>query len=261
MAQAGRRGPFARGQRFVLEVAAASPRVSGGSSRFGIGHPLTFSCVKRERRSSLARWVPASRPRFCRASFAGDLTTDADTCSTPPSYRGLTTIQALTPSPPPTLSSSFSSASSSSASSSSTSLSSLDFESIDAPPQSPHSLLTSSFPPTTLFTPSCPPLRPATFAIPPTYANTAVNLRTFGGQPAKYASVSDLVVYGSDGIDPALGWEGVGERLTEVLKTAIEAVEAEKDRRRKAVLKCADYKVYVVSGELGLLFRVRFAGD
>ncbi|KAL8283972.1 hypothetical protein RQP46_005085 [Phenoliferia psychrophenolica] len=153
-------------------------------------------------------------------------------------YRGLTTIQALSP---PDLTPSFSTSSSLSSSTSSSSLSSSS-STTPPSPSLPHSLLVSSFAPSVLLTPS----PRASFAIPPTYANTPVNLRTFAGQPAKYASISDIVVYGEHGVRGD-GWEGVGERVKEVIRSVVEAVEGERERRRHARLACGEYRVYLIS--------------
>ncbi|KAK4704479.1 hypothetical protein P7C70_g1734, partial [Phenoliferia sp. Uapishka_3] len=160
--------------------------------------------------------------------------------ATLPSYRGLTTVQAL--SPLQTLPNSPSSASLSS----STCSSSSSHSSFSTPlPPTPHSVLVSSFPPSSILTPSSSHHR-ASFAIAPTYSNTAVNLRTFGGQPAKYASISDIVVYGEDGLDQH-GWDGVSERVKAVLQGVVEAVEAERERRKRAGIPSVEYRVFLVS--------------
>ena len=162
------------------------------------------------------------------------------------SYRGLTTVQALSP---PALSASLSSSSLSSSTSSSSRSSDSSSPVAPTPPALPHSLLVSSFAPSTLLTPS----PRASFAIAPTYSHTTVNLRTFAGQPAKYASISDIVVYGHEGVD-GNGWDGVAERVKDVLRSVVEAVEGERERRLEAKLSCGEYRVYLISGQPLLSF-------
>lgn len=166
------------------------------------------------------------------------------------SYRGLTTIQArsaasgvsgsLRRSQPLRngLSSSWSSSSLSSAGSSCESSASSGpsspFESSPSPrPSHPHSVLVSSFTPEVIL------VRPASggpaqFKLPAPQAFKTVNLRHFGLQAAKFATISDIVVYGPDGL------------TDEVVETAVAAYEAVEHQRRSRAENGIGYNVFVV---------------
>ncbi|GAA5973075.1 hypothetical protein JCM21900_004579 [Sporobolomyces salmonicolor] len=146
-----------------------------------------------------------------------------------PNYRGLTTVKA--PSPPAPSPSSrnllrrkLTSFSSWSASSSDTLSSSSSFHSPSpSPPPSstPTCRLVSSFDATKILS-THPSSGQTTFALPAASHFQTVNLRHFALQAAKYATVSDIVVYGEDGID---------ENVVETAAKVKEAMEHEWKRR------------------------------
>lgn len=105
------------------------------------------------------------------------------------------------------------------------------------PPQNtiPTALLVSSFPASAIV--SRPLDGPATFSLPAPTSFKTVNLRNFALQGPKYASVSDIVVYGEHGID---------ESVVDVAIRVKEAQDIEWQRRGAQGVK---YNVYVVSGE------------
>ncbi|GAA6007718.1 hypothetical protein JCM11491_003939 [Sporobolomyces phaffii] len=162
-----------------------------------------------------------------------------------PDYRGLTTIKAP---PPPTsnraggassgllrrkLTSSFASWTSSSSSNLSSSSASTDrSSSASPPPSSSTSRLVSSFDASQILDVDGSTGR-ATFAIPRLPAQ--VNLRHFALQGPKYATVSDIVVYGENGID---------ESVVETARQAREAMDYERAKRGGKGLK---YNVYIIA--------------
>ncbi|GAA5948555.1 hypothetical protein JCM3765_004923 [Sporobolomyces pararoseus] len=170
-----------------------------------------------------------------------------------PNYRGLTTIKA----PPVPVSSrsssnekggssgllrrkltssfaSWTTASSSNLSSSSSSTNSTSDRSSSAspPPLANSSRLASSFDASQILY-TDPSSSQTIFAIPQISAQ--VNLRHFALQAAKYATVSDVVVYGENGID---------EMVVETARKVREAMDYEKEKRGGRGL---DYNVYIIS--------------
>lgn len=153
------------------------------------------------------------------------------------SYRGLTTVHApaIVSTPSSTHHhrsrglTSWSSASSNSSSSSSSSPS-------PSPPPS-HSIptcrLVSSLPASTILSDSS-----NSFNLPAPNSFQTVNLRQFALQAPKYASVSDVVVYGENGIDES------------VVETATRVAEAQETEWRRRGCKGVRYNVYIVSGAL-----------
>jgi len=76
------------------------------------------------------------------------------------------------------------------------------------------------------------------FAMPQLSAQ--VNLRHFALQGPKYATISDVVVYGENGIDES------------VVETARQVREAMDYERQKRGGKGLEYNVYVIAGKLSL---------
>ncbi|BGP68978.1 tyrosine/serine/threonine protein phosphatase pps1 [Rhodotorula toruloides] len=160
-----------------------------------------------------------------------------------PSYRGLTVIHAPPlPAPAPTTSrsllrrgftSSFSSWSSSSSSSATPSSSSSSSSPSPPPPATATSRLVSSFDASAILTTH--PSGRTTFALPSPANFDTVNLRHFRLQAAKYATISDVVVYGENGID---------ESVVETARKVREAMDHEFERRGGVGVK---YNVFVVS--------------
>ena len=69
-----------------------------------------------------------------------------------------------------------------------------------------------------------------------------MNLRQFGLQAAKYASVSDIVVYGRDGVD---------ENVVQVACRMSEAIDGlRRERQRKGEGRQERYNVYIIEGTL-----------
>lgn len=75
------------------------------------------------------------------------------------------------------------------------------------------------------------------FNLPEPKSFQTVNLRQFALQAPKYASVSDVVVYGENGIDES------------VVETAARVAEAQEIEWRKRGGKGVRYNVFVISGE------------
>ena len=183
----------------------------------------------------LARCVHATDPTLSLAPFA----------SHPRSFRGLTTIHAPPPAPPSPsaprsllrrgFASSFSSWSSSSSSTAASSSSTSSRS--PSPPSSanPSCRLVSSFNPSTILS-TDPSTGATSFALPGPDSFANVNLRHFRLQAAKYATVSDVVVYGENGID---------ESVVETAAKVREAMDREHERRGGEGIR---YNVFVVSG-------------
>ncbi|BGP06647.1 tyrosine/serine/threonine protein phosphatase pps1 [Rhodotorula toruloides] len=160
-----------------------------------------------------------------------------------PSYRGLTVIHAPPlPAPAPTTSrsllrrgftSSFSSWSSSSSSSATPSSSSSSGSPSPPPPATATSRLVSSFDVSAILTTH--PSGRTTFALPSPANFETVNLRHFRLQAAKYATISDVVVYGENGID---------ESVVDTARKVREAMDHEFERRGGVGVK---YNVFVIS--------------
>ncbi|BGP23389.1 tyrosine/serine/threonine protein phosphatase pps1 [Rhodotorula toruloides] len=160
-----------------------------------------------------------------------------------PRYRGLTVIHAPPlPAPAPTgsrsllrrgFTSSFSSWSSSSGSSATPSLSSSSRSPSPPPPATATSRLVSSFDASAILTTH--PSGRTTFALPSPATFDTVNLRHFRLQASKYATISDVVVYGENGID---------ESVVETARKVREAMDSEFERRGGVGVK---YNVFVVS--------------
>ncbi|BGP38695.1 tyrosine/serine/threonine protein phosphatase pps1 [Rhodotorula kratochvilovae] len=170
-----------------------------------------------------------------------------------PSYRGLTTIHAPPPPPPSPnaprslfrrgFTSSFSSWSSSSSSTTAASSSASSSRSPSPPaPVVPTCRLVSSFDASAILTTDAA-TGATSFALPgpETFAN--VNLRHFRLQACKYATVSDVVVYGENGID-----ESVVETATKVR----EAMDREFERRGGQGIR---YNVFVISDPFAVFER------
>ncbi|GAA6061410.1 hypothetical protein JCM10212_004468 [Sporobolomyces blumeae] len=162
-------------------------------------------------------------------------------CAKTPNYRGLTTIKAPAanlPSPSTggglrrKLTSSFASWSSASSSTHSSSSSSDRSPSASPPPNTPTCRLVSSFEAKQILA-TDPSTQRTTFALPSLPAQ--VNLRHFALQGPKYASISDIVVYGENGID---------ESVVETARQAKEAMDYEREKRGGAGL---EYNVYVIA--------------
>ncbi|GAA5842339.1 hypothetical protein JCM11251_003988 [Rhodosporidiobolus azoricus] len=161
-----------------------------------------------------------------------------------PSYRGLTTV--YVPSPPPSsrptsrslLRRGLASFSSWSSSSSSTATSSSSGSSSSSPspppPATPTCRLTSAFELAQIVS-TCPTTGASSFALPGGEAFHNVNLRHFSLQGAKYASISDIVVYSENGID---------ETVVEAAAKVREAMDLEWQKRGRTGVR---YNVYVVS--------------
>ena len=80
---------------------------------------------------------------------------------------------------------------------------------------------------------------PASFNLP-TKIPARVNLRQFGLQAAKYASVSDIVVYGRHGVD---------ENVVEVACRISEAIDRmRRERQSKGEGRQERYNVYIIEG-------------
>ncbi|GAA5900034.1 hypothetical protein JCM8208_005572 [Rhodotorula glutinis] len=161
-----------------------------------------------------------------------------------PSFRGLTTIHAPPPAPPSPsaprsllrrgFASSFSSWSSSSSSAAASSSSSSSRS--PSPPSSanPSCRLVSSFDPSTILSTDLS-TGATSFALPGPDSFANVNLRHFRLQAAKYATVSDVVVYGENGIE---------ESVVETAAKVREAMDREYERRGGEGIR---YNVFVVS--------------
>lgn len=186
------------------------------------------------------------------------------------SYRGLTLVCADEPSngvestrprsDSTTSASTFSSTSTSSSVNSSTSSNCLASTSqlpTAAATIAPHSLLISSFPYSAILAPLSTPTRStflpssskassSTFNLPPARSFArGVNLRHFGLQPAKYATVCDIVVYGKDGLcDHVVA-------ITTRIREAQMAIKSEREKNGTA--NGVEYNVFVVSGASLLL--------
>ncbi|GAA5884779.1 hypothetical protein JCM6882_005390 [Rhodosporidiobolus microsporus] len=160
-----------------------------------------------------------------------------------PSYRGLTTVYVPPPPPssrPPSRSllrrglASFSSWSSSSSSNATSSSGSSSASPSPPPPSTPTCRLASAFELSQIVS-TCPSSGVTSFALPTGDAFHNVNLRHFNLQAAKYASVSDVVVYGENGID---------ETVVEAAARLREAMDYEWKKRGCAGVR---YNVFVVS--------------
>ncbi|GAA5969879.1 hypothetical protein JCM11641_008072 [Rhodosporidiobolus odoratus] len=166
-------------------------------------------------------------------------------CAQAPSHRGLTTIYAPLP-PAPSRSNSrsllrrgftasFASWTSSSASSEATSSASSSSGSPSPPPPAtPTCRLVSAFEASTIITTS-PSTGATSFALPAPSAFSTVNLRHFALQAAKYATISDVVIYGENGIDES------------VVDTAIKVREAMDHEWEKRGCTGVRYNVFIVS--------------
>ncbi|GAA6002294.1 tyrosine/serine/threonine protein phosphatase PPS1 [Rhodotorula paludigena] len=160
-----------------------------------------------------------------------------------PSYRGLTTICAP-PLPAPTRSSStrsllrrgFTSSFSSWSSSSSSNATSASSSRSPSPPAKaiPTCRLVSSFEAHSLLTSDLSSGH-ALFALPAAETFENVNLRHFRLQAVKYATVSDVVVYGENGID---------ESVVETASRVREAMDHEFERRGGLGIR---YNVYIIA--------------
>ncbi|GAA6031732.1 hypothetical protein JCM8097_001957 [Rhodosporidiobolus ruineniae] len=165
-----------------------------------------------------------------------------------PSFRGLTTIY-VPPPPPPSRSSStrslfrrglaasfssWSSSSNSSSAATSSSSSSSSGSPSPPPPSTPTCRLVSAFDASQILH-THPITGQTTFALPDPSAFHTVNLRHFALQAAKYATISDVVVYGEGGID---------ETVIDMAAKVREAMDREWDRRGRRGVR---YNVYVVS--------------
>ncbi|GAA5946181.1 hypothetical protein JCM10213_001632 [Rhodosporidiobolus nylandii] len=160
-----------------------------------------------------------------------------------PDYRGLTTIY-CPPSPVQSRSSSrsllrrgftasFASWTSSNSSTTASSSASSSCSPSPPPPSTPTCRLVSAFDAPTILTTASNGV--TTFNLPSPSTFQTVNLRHFALQAAKYASISDIVVYGENGID-----EAVVEMATKVR----EAVNHEWERRGCRGVR---YNVFIVS--------------
>ncbi|GAA5835894.1 hypothetical protein JCM9279_002135 [Rhodotorula babjevae] len=161
-----------------------------------------------------------------------------------PSFRGLTTIHAPPPAAPSPsaprsllrrgFASSFSSWSSSTSSTAASTSSSSSRS--PSPPSSanPSCRLVSSFDPSTILSNDLS-TGATSFALPGPDSFANVNLRHFRLQAAKYATVSDIVVYGENGID---------ESVVETAAKVREAMDREHERRGGEGIR---YNVFVVS--------------
>ncbi|GAA5872276.1 hypothetical protein JCM8547_004799 [Rhodosporidiobolus lusitaniae] len=170
-----------------------------------------------------------------------------------PSFRGLTTIY-VPPPPPPSRSSSrsllrrglaaasFASWGSSSSSSTTGSSSSSSGSPSPPPPATPTCRLASSFDASAIINTS-PSTGVTTFALPSPAAFSTVNLRHFALQAAKYATISDVVVYGENGID---------ESVVETAAKVREAMDYEWDKRERQGVR---YNVFVVSDPFSVFER------
>lgn len=133
---------------------------------------------------------------------------------------------------------SWSSATSSSTSTSSASLSQLTSSSRSSisSASAPAARLVSSFDASTILTTSRA-TGETTFALPNPRSFENVNLRHLRLQAVKYATISDIVVYGENGIDQS------------VLMTAYKAKEAIDREYRRRGLDGIEYNVYVIAGQ------------
>ncbi|GAA5935872.1 tyrosine/serine/threonine protein phosphatase PPS1 [Sporobolomyces koalae] len=163
-----------------------------------------------------------------------------------PHFRGLTTIKA----PPVSRASpsngteglfrrkltasfaSWASSASSNPSSSSSSSSSDRSSSASPPPAAPSARLVSSYDASQILE-TDPATGLTSFAIPKLAAQ--VNLRHFALQAAKYATISDIVVYGEQGVD---------ESVVETARRAREAIDLERSKQRGNGL---EYNVFIIS--------------
>ncbi|GAA6002091.1 hypothetical protein JCM10207_003068 [Rhodosporidiobolus poonsookiae] len=166
-----------------------------------------------------------------------------------PNHRGMTTVY-VAPPPAPSrsqsrnifrrgLASSFSSWSSSASSTGSSSSSSGSPS--PPPPSGPVCRLASAFDASTILTTH--PSGATTFALPDPRTFHTVNLRHFGLQAAKYATISDIVVYGENGID---------ESVIEVAAKVREAMDHEAKSRGGCGVR---YNVFVVSDPFSVFER------
>lgn len=123
-----------------------------------------------------------------------------------------------------------------SGSSSSSHFSSSSIGSTSSIAPTPSSILVSSYSPATILTTR----DPATFKFPIKLSPT-VNLRGFNLQAVKYASISDIVIYGKNGVD---------ENVVDLARRVGEAMEAvRRERRAKGQGREERYNIYIVEGE------------